>query len=228
MSRKATSGLNSAAAASAAGPLRAASRALARHADRAAVQLDQAARERQAHAQAHGRALQRAVGLGEHLEDLLAQLGRDAHAAVAHPGEQLAAGDADLEVDPAAGIGELDGVVEQVEEHLREPGRVGIDAHAHRLRAASVVFAAAAPDSHKASTAVPVGLFQYRICPSPLYFDATSASRWFSVPGSTGLVRWWSNPASEERRRSASWPQPVTATSVTRAPCWRRSARATS
>ena len=38
------------------------------------------------------------------------------------------------------------------------------------------------------------------------------ASNWCRASGSTGLTRWWSNPASWERRRSSSCPQPVIAT----------------
>ena len=52
---------------------------------------------------------------------------------------------------------------------------------------------------------------------TPNYF-ATSTSRSLSAPGSTGLVRWWSKPASIARRRSSSWPQPVSAMSVTPSP----------
>ena len=45
-----------------------------------------------------------------------------------------------------------------------------------------------------------------------------SPSSFESAAGSTGLTRWWSNPASCERRRSSSWPQPVRATSITLLP----------
>ena len=37
---------------------------------------------------------------------------------------------------------------------------------------------------------------------------------------STGLTRWWSKPASLDRRRSSSWPQPVRAIRTTPSPRW--------
>jgi hypothetical protein len=38
-----------------------------------------------------------------------------------------------------------------------------------------------------------------------------SARSFIRSRGSTGFTMWWSKPASCERRRSSSWPQPVTA-----------------
>ena len=52
--------------------------------------------------------------------------------------------------------------------------------------------------------AVATRLTSVRFAPAPA--DPCRAS------GSTGLTRWWSKPASLDRRRSASWPQPVRAT----------------
>ena len=43
-------------------------------------------------------------------------------------------------------------------------------------------------------------------------FPCRSASSFASDAGSTGLVRWWSNPASSALRLSSSWPHPVSAT----------------
>src|SRR5206468_2910281 len=40
------------------------------------------------------------------------------------------------------------------------------------------------------------------------------AKRTCRSAGSTGLVRWWSKPASVARRLSSSWPQPVIATNT--------------
>ena len=55
-----------------------------------AVQLDQAAREREADAEARLRALERAVGLREHVEDAAASSRRDADAVVAHAHHDVA------------------------------------------------------------------------------------------------------------------------------------------
>ena len=55
-----------------------------------------------------------------------------------------------------------------------------------------------------------------------------STIRRSSVSGSGGLVRWWSKPASRERRLSSSCPQPVRATRTTRSPSCSRIWRAAS
>src|SRR5690606_904835 len=75
------------------------------------------------------------VGLGEGMEDALERGGRNADAGVAHLEAQardlagaikLADGENDL-----AGIGELDGVADEVEDHLTQAGRVAADAGRH-------------------------------------------------------------------------------------------------
>ena len=41
--------------------------------------------------------------------------------------DDVASSPLDLERDPAARLGVLGGIVQQVRDHLREPGRVGVD-----------------------------------------------------------------------------------------------------
>ena len=50
--------------------------------------------------------------------------------------------------------------------------------------------------------------------PAILARAATPPSSFIRACGSTGLTRWWSKPASCDRRRSSSWPQPVRAIST--------------
>ena len=54
-------------------------------------------------------------------------LGRDADAGVSHPQDGLIAFAAERDRDPAAGLGVLGGVVEQVRHDLLQPGRVAFD-----------------------------------------------------------------------------------------------------
>ena len=91
------------------------------------MQLDEASDERQADPQAALRPIQRLVGLHEEVEDVLLHLRRDADAGVADPqhGLVVLAGQADR--DPAARLGVLGGVVQQVRDDLLQAGRVALD-----------------------------------------------------------------------------------------------------
>ena len=86
----------------------------------------------QSDAKAAARPLERSIPLHEHVEDLWPHLGSDADAIVADPDAQLvlvvvrlAHGLRD-EPDVSARGRELDGVVEQVHQHLRQPDRIGV------------------------------------------------------------------------------------------------------
>src|SRR5690606_18167587 len=98
----------------------------------AAVHFHQLPYQGQADAQPAARALERAVGLHEQLEDLARLRLVEADAAVADTDVDLVA-DAGLEHDPAARVRVLRGVVQQVGEHLRQPYRVRLQRH-RRLR----------------------------------------------------------------------------------------------
>ena len=97
-----------------------------RRVDAAAVHLDQAADQGQADAEPPLGAVERAVGLGEQVEDAREQLRGDPDAGVADPDDRLVALSAGLQRDPAPRLGVLGGVVQQVGEDLLEPGRVGL------------------------------------------------------------------------------------------------------
>jgi hypothetical protein len=107
--------------------------------DRAAVQSDQPLREREADAQAPRRAVQRAVGLREQVEDLRQKRFIDPHAIVAHAhlGMVLLASVFAPNLDAAFRVRVLGGVVEQVDEDLFQPrgvgtGPNGFGAHVHK------------------------------------------------------------------------------------------------
>ena len=96
--------------------------------DVAAHQGDQVAADRQTEAGAAMVAADRAVQLGEALEQPLELVCGDAGARVADGQAQQAVGGviAGGDGDAAAG-GELDGVAQQVEQHLAQPRAVGVD-----------------------------------------------------------------------------------------------------
>ena len=96
--------------------------------DAAAVQLDDAAHQREADAEAAARAIERALALREEVEDPRQQLGRDADAGVRARGARRSPVRArsSRHGEPPAGR-VLDRVVEQVGDHLLEPRRVGVD-----------------------------------------------------------------------------------------------------
>ena len=107
--------------------LAAAARAVAPGLDAPAVHLHQAADEGQADPQPPLGAVERAVDLGEQVEDLREHLGGDADAGVADAEDGVLALAADGQVDPAAVAGVLRGVVQDVGQDLREPGPVRLD-----------------------------------------------------------------------------------------------------
>ena len=104
--------------------------------DAAAHQLDERRRDRQAQAGAAEPARRRAVGLAEGLEDRGVLVRRDADAGVADrevqhrsPSSVRASSRTSTSTWPARG--ELDGVADQVGEHLPQPDRVADDAGRH-------------------------------------------------------------------------------------------------
>ncbi len=104
-------------------------------ADVAAHQLDQLARDGQPEPGAAVFARHGAVGLLEGFEDARQRGGGNADAAVDHGEAQqhpaaAVAGAADRQVDHAV-IGELDGVADQIDEHLPQPPRIAAQQHRH-------------------------------------------------------------------------------------------------
>ncbi len=100
---------------------------------RAAVQLDQVADDRQAEPEPAVGAGDRPVGLAEAVEDVRQEVGADADAGVGHPDDGVAPLLAQADLDPARPGGELDGVGEQVPDHLLQP--VGVAEDRARQRA---------------------------------------------------------------------------------------------
>ena len=86
--------------------------------DRAAVQFHQLLHDRQAQPQPAVAARGGAVGLAEAAEQMIEEFRRDAVAGVTHGDHPVIAVGLQLQVDAAFGRGELDGVGEQVPEHL--------------------------------------------------------------------------------------------------------------
>ena len=97
--------------------------------DRAAVHVGQLLYERQADAQPALRAVQGALGLGEQVEHLGQQLRDDAHAVVPHPHDRLMVLRADRQPDVPAFGRILGRVIQEVQDHLRQPGEVAPDPH---------------------------------------------------------------------------------------------------
>ena len=103
------------------------------------MQRHQPLREREADAQAPRRAVQRAIGLREQVEDLRQELFIDPYAVVAHAdlGMVLLASVFAPDLDAASRVRVLGGVVEQVDEDLFQPrgvgtGPDGFGAHVHK------------------------------------------------------------------------------------------------
>src|SRR5579859_94755 len=93
--------------------------------DRAAVQFDEAAGERQAQPGAGVAPRQRAVDLDERIEDPVEIAFGDADAAVGHDQLQALVGPGNrADADPSAGRRELDRVGDQVQQHLLELGLI--------------------------------------------------------------------------------------------------------
>ena len=101
--------------------------ALARGRDAPAVHLDELLDERQADPEPALGAGQRAVPLGEEVEDAGQQLGRDADARVPDLDDDVRPLAAGRERDAAPGVGVLGGVGQEVDEDLLEPDRVGLE-----------------------------------------------------------------------------------------------------
>ena len=91
------------------------------------MHLDELLDHGQADAQPALGAGQRAVALGEQVEDAREQIGRDADAGVADADDGVALVEAGVQLDPAARLGVLGRVVEQVDDDLLEPDRVGLE-----------------------------------------------------------------------------------------------------
>ena len=96
--------------------------------DAAAVHLDQPAHQRQADAQPALRAVERAVDLGEQVEDARQHLGGMPMPVSRTRMTASSSSALHREGDRAAFLGVLGGVVEQVAEHLGQPHRVAVDA----------------------------------------------------------------------------------------------------
>ena len=107
----------------------------------AAVHLDQVADDRQAQPEAAGLPRRAGVGLPEALEHVGQEVGRDADAGVADRHLDVRVDALQPDLDTAAAAGELDGVGQQVPQHLLQPIGVardrpdagiedGLDAHA--------------------------------------------------------------------------------------------------
>ena len=111
--------------------LRPLARPLASGLDPAAVHLHQPLHQRQTDAQPALRLLQRPVHLGEHLEDAGQLVGGDADAGVPDRHHDVAALPLGGQPDAPAPLAVLGGVVQQIHEHLGQPGRVGV--HDDRL-----------------------------------------------------------------------------------------------
>ena len=106
----------------------------ARHADPAAHAFDDAPRNREAKAGAAELAVGAAFGLLELQEDARLLLGRDADAGVAHLEHDLVAHGARLDHDAdATGLGELDRIAGEVEQHLAQACGIAGDALRQRL-----------------------------------------------------------------------------------------------
>src|SRR5262245_1478434 len=107
--------------------LAAGSRAAAGRRDAAAMQLDQAIHERESHPEAAVRAFHGRSGLGEHLEDAREDVARDSNARVPDSDDRVVPFLLRRKPEPAAGVGELRRVVQQVRDDLRQTCRVSLD-----------------------------------------------------------------------------------------------------
>ena len=91
------------------------------------MQLDQVPDHREADADSALGAVERARVLHEQIEGPLQQVGGHSDAPVAHAHDRLAILDRRLELDRAAGLRVLRGVVQQVAEHLDHARQIGVD-----------------------------------------------------------------------------------------------------
>ena len=73
------------------------------------------------------RLLQRAIDLSEHVEHMGQHVGGDTHAVVRYAHHRVAPLPLDGQSNASAPIGVLGGVVQQISQHLRQPGEVAID-----------------------------------------------------------------------------------------------------
>ncbi len=96
-------------------------------ATRAAVQLHQLPHQREADAEPALRALERSIGLHEHVEDARQQVGEMPMPRSRTRHDRRRRSRAGDDRDRAARLGVLRGVVQQVGEHLREPRAVGVE-----------------------------------------------------------------------------------------------------
>ena len=110
--------------------------ALTVNVDRAAVERDQIAHECQADAESRLRPLQRYIALHEHVEDLRQHVRRDADSGIANPNAHLIrrlrrwlADRFRDQPDVAAWRRELDRIVQQIDEDLRQADRIAIERH---------------------------------------------------------------------------------------------------
>lgn len=101
--------------------------ALAAHVDRAVVEHDEAADDRQAEAEPTLGAVDRARALDEPIEQIGEQVGRDPHAVVAHDHDDLVIDAFAEQRDPALAVGVLGRVGEEIRDHLTQARLVAVD-----------------------------------------------------------------------------------------------------
>ena len=102
-----------------------------------------------------------AVGLAEPVEDVGQEIRADAHAVVAHPDLGVAvAGALQADLDAAAGRGELDGVREQVPDHLLQAVGIAGDRPASGVEAQLEADLLAVGAGRMVSTAASIDLCQ--------------------------------------------------------------------
>ena len=96
------------------------------------MEVNEALYEREAEAEPTMAAVERAVRLGERLEQAEQHLRIDADAGVPHAHLSEALNDVARKTDRACGLRELHGILQQVADHLGQASRVALDPHRTR------------------------------------------------------------------------------------------------
>ena len=100
------------------------------------MHLDQALDQGQPQPQPSLAAVERLVGLHEGLKQMRDRVRCHAHAVVDHANHPLPCLDRDRDMRPPSAGGELGCVVQEIPDHLCDPGCVGIDHHRGRRQLA--------------------------------------------------------------------------------------------